>query len=132
MSQANVDLVRSLYDALESGENDSVVALIDDETVAYVADGLPWSGTYHGKQGFLELLKILDAHVQFAFETDEVIDARDSVVQIGHAVGEVMLSGRRFNFREVHVWGVREGRIVSLRNYSDFEEQRRQLGFTPE
>ena len=129
MSQQNVDVVRSIYDAFESGDVDEVLDSLSEDVVAFVADGLPWSGTFHGREGFRKLLDAVEGQVQLAFETDEFIDAGEDVAQIGHGVGEVHVSGKRFNVREIHIWGVHDGKVVSFREYSDTAEQRRSLGF---
>ena len=101
---------------------------LSEDVVAVVGDGLPWSGTFHGREGFRHLLDAVAGEVQLAFETDEFIDAGQDVAQIGFGVGEVHVTGRRFNVREIHVWGLREGKVVSFRDYSDTAEQRRILG----
>src|SRR5687767_12754812 len=50
LSQADVELVRSLYDAFESKDLDGVIGLLADDMVAHVAPGVPWSGSYYGPE----------------------------------------------------------------------------------
>ena len=127
MSQEDVEVVRSLYDALDSWDIDAVVALVADDMVAELAPGVPWSGVYHGPDGLRRLLETIDEYVQLTIETDTLIDAGDFVAQMGRSTGTARLTGVRFAFNEIHHWRVRDGKIVSFRNYSDIAEQRRVL-----
>ena len=120
-------MVRVLYDAFDSKDLDSVVGLLADDMVATVAPGVPWSGTYHGPEGFRRFLEIIDEYVELGIETDSLVDEGSEVRQVGRTTGYAHVSGTAFSFAEVHVWGVEDGKIVSFRNYSDIDEQRRVL-----
>lgn len=128
MSQPDVNIVQSIYDAFDGGDIDSIVDLLDDDFVATVDDDLPWSGTYHGPAGFRDLIDRIEAVVRVSFESDEYITTDHVVAQIGTGVADVVVSGRHFTFREIHIWGLREGKVVSFYNYSDTAEHRRALG----
>lgn len=130
MSQLDVEIVRSIYDAFESHDTDTLLHLLDEDIVAVVGDDLPWSGTYHGREGFLELLRRIDAAIHVNFESDEFIDAGSDVAQVGTGVADVLVSGKHFTFREIHIWSLRNGLVAEFRNYSDTTEQRRALGLS--
>jgi ketosteroid isomerase-like protein len=128
LSQADVELVRTLYDAYDSKDLDGVVDLLGDAMVAHVAPGMPWSGTYYGPEGFRRFLEIIDEYVELTIETDSLIDTGPLVAQVGRTTGYSRASGTKFSFDEVHFWGVKDGKIVVFRNYSNIEEQRDVLG----
>jgi uncharacterized protein len=128
LSQADVELVRTLYEAFDRKDLDGVVGLLGDEMVAHVAPGVPWSGSYYGPEGFRRFLEIIDEYVDLSIETDSLLDTGPMVAQVGRTVGYARASGTWFSFDEVHFWAVKDGKIVVFRNYSDIDEQRRVLG----
>jgi ketosteroid isomerase-like protein len=127
MSQGDVEVVRTLYEAFENKDVDGVIILLGEEMVAHVAPGVPWSGSYYGRDGFRRFLEIIDEYVDLSIETDSLIDTGPVVAQVGRTTGYARSSGTRFSFDEIHFWGVRDGKIVAFRNYSDIDEQRRVL-----
>ena len=128
MSQLNLDIVRSVYDAFDSHDMDGVLQDVDDDVQVFATEGLPWSGTYSGPGGVEEFIRTVEAHVSLSVETEELFDSGTSVAQIGRLRGETRATGSPFDLREVHVWGLRNGKIVSFRNYVDTQAQRRALG----
>jgi uncharacterized protein len=132
MSQVNVEVVRSVYDAFESRDMESVLQHVGPDVRVLATDGLPWSGTYSGHDGFEEFIRNVEDHVRLSIETEELVDSGSSVAQIGRSIGEVHATGTHFDLREVHVWGLRDGKIVSFQNYIDTQAQRRALGLPDE
>ena len=132
MSQLNVNIVRSVYDAFDSHDLDGVLHHVDDDVRVFATEGLPWSGTYHGPDGVEEFIRNVEEHVRLAIETEELFDSGESVAQIGRTVGEAYATGEPFNLREIHIWTLRNGKIVSFQNYVDTEAQRRVLGLPPQ
>ena len=127
MSQADVELVLTLNDAFDDRDWDGVVELLGDSMVAHVAPGMPWSGSYYGPEGFRRFLEIIDEYVELSIETESLLDTGPVVAQVGRTTGYARASGTRFSFNEIHFWGVKDGKIVAFRNYSDIDEQRRVL-----
>jgi ketosteroid isomerase-like protein len=54
MSSA-VDLLSALVDALKAGDEQATRALISPDFVIHLDGGMPYGGSYHGPDGFLEL-----------------------------------------------------------------------------
>ena len=127
MSQADVELVRALYAAFNRKDVDGVIALLGDDMVAHVDEGMPWSGSYYGPEGFRRFLEIIDEYVELSIETDSLVDTGPVVVQIGRTTGYARATGTKFSFEEAHFWAVKGGKIVVFRNYSEIDEQRRVL-----
>jgi len=132
MSQLNVNIVRSLYDAFDSHDMDGVLEHVDGDVQVFATEGLPWSGVYSGHAGVEEFIRAVEEHVQLTIETDELIDSGESVAQIGRTIGESYATGEHFDLREIHIWGLKNGKIVRFQNYVDTQEQRRILGLPPE
>ena len=102
MSQADVELVRTLYDAFDDRDWDGVVELLGDSMVAHAAPGMPWSGSYHGPEGFRRFLEIMDEHVEFIVETDSLIDTGPVVAQVGRTIGYARATRIRYSFESVY------------------------------
>jgi len=128
MSQLNVEIVRGVYDAFESRDMDGMMENVDDDVQVIATEGLPWSGTYSGPGGVEEFIRSIEEHVRLTIETDELVDSGESVAQIGRTVGEAYATGHHFDLREIHVWALRNGKIVTFQNYVDTEGQRQALG----
>ena len=128
MSQLNVEIVRSVYDAFDSGDLEGLLDHMDDGVEVYATEGLPWSGTYSGRDGMREFIDAVETHVSLSIQTDELIDSGNSVAQIGRVVGQAYATGSHFDIREIHIWGVHERKVVSFQNYTDTQAQRRALG----
>jgi ketosteroid isomerase-like protein len=132
MSQLNVNVVRSFYDAFDSNDLDGVLENVDGEVQIFATEGLPWSGVYSGPAGVEEFIRTIEEHVRLSIETEELIDSGESIAQIGRTVGEAHATGQHFDLREIHIWGLRAGKIVRFQNYVDTEGQRAALGLPPE
>jgi ketosteroid isomerase-like protein len=131
MTQLNLDVVRSVYDAFDSRDLPTVLKHLDDDVEVFATEGLPWSGTYYGKEGFQDFIMTVEQHVRLSIETDELIASGESVAQIGRTIAEVHATGQSFEARSIHIWELRDGRIVAFRNYPDTDEQRRAFGLPP-
>jgi len=127
LAQEDIEIVRTLYAAFNRNDRDGVIALLGNAMVAHVAEGMPWSGSYYGPDGFRRFLEVLDEHVEFIVETDSLIDTGPVVAQVGRTSGYARATGIRYSFDEIHFWAVNDGKVVMFRNYSDIDEQRRVL-----
>lgn len=128
MSQANIELVRSIYDAFDAGDRDSVLQHVDADIEVIATEGLPWSGRYYGREGAEEFIRTIEEHVLVSVETEELIDSGANVAQIGRLTGHAHNTGTPFDTREIHIWTLRHGKVVSFQNYLDTRAQREALG----
>jgi ketosteroid isomerase-like protein len=128
MSQLNLDVVRSLYAAFDARDINAVLPHLDHEIEVVASEGLPWSGTYRGRDGFHDFVRKVAEHIVVTVDVEEMYSSGESVAQIGRLVGTVQATGAEFEQRVIHIWGMRDGRVVSFRNYVDTDEQRRILG----
>jgi limonene-1,2-epoxide hydrolase len=55
-TDTNLATVRQFMDAVVEGKLDDARRLLHDDFVVHEAGGLPYSGEYHGPDGFFELL----------------------------------------------------------------------------
>jgi uncharacterized protein len=80
---------------------------------------VPWGGEYEGHDGaFTFLLKLVE-HIESQVTTDAMFAAGDHVVQAGRTRGRVLANGATFDVPEVHVWELRDGKVVRFQVYID-------------
>ena len=129
MSQENVAVVRSAYDAFRRGNVQMIFHLLHAEIEIYQSEGVPWGGTYKGHQEIASFIEKLTETIESRVEPDQYIeDEAGHVVAVGHTRGRVRATGREFDVPAVHVWTIREGKAVKFEAYIDTAEMRVALG----
>jgi ketosteroid isomerase-like protein len=119
---AQVDTVRSFYDALGSGDVPAILSLLDAAVEWTEAERFPYyGGTWHGKQAVLDnLLVPLSADWDgFSARAREFIADRDRVVPLGTYSGTFRKTGRSFSAAFAHVWTVRGGKLARFDMHTD-------------
>jgi ketosteroid isomerase-like protein len=113
MSQANVDVVRAIYEAWASGTSAKASIASDMEYVnpPYAVE----SGTRRGRR---TLASIREVYPEFRVEPERYIDAGHDVVVIGTARG-TGASGIETQWRQGYVWTVEDGKAVRFRWFND-------------
>ena len=80
---ANVELVRRLYDAFAASDFDTILAVMDPELVVTQADALPWGGEFHGYEGLATFFGRLREHITSEVTHAALYGAGDHAVQFG-------------------------------------------------
>ena len=114
-----IDTVRAVYDCFERGDVPGVLELFDPEIEIRQSEELPWGGHYRGHEEAIGFFTKLMSRIQTKVSIERLIHAGDHVVEIGQTRGHAVGSQREFAIDEIHVWGVRDGRIVSMTAYVD-------------
>lgn len=116
---AALALVRRMYDAFAAADFDTILEIADPSIEVVQADELPWGGHHHGHDGLGTFMLSLAGTIESAVTHHELFVAGDRVVQVGRTAGTVRASGAPFDIAEVHVWTVREDRVVRFEAYID-------------
>ena len=119
MSEANVNLVKSLYDAMGRRDIGKILSLIDPAIEIQQTDLLPWGGSYKGVMGMQSFFGKLLGNVDSQLAVDRYLDAGDDIVMIGRTHGQVKSSSKPFDVTAIHVWTVRDGKIAGFHPYID-------------
>ncbi len=118
MSDANVQIVRRVYDALANPGED-VIALWDPDVEFDVSRDI-WGavmggGHYRGVEGVRAwMLDLYAAWEQMDIDLEELIEAGDDVVAVIRVAGRGRVSGIEMEYRPAGVWTIRDGRIVRV------------------
>jgi hypothetical protein len=114
-SESNVEVIRRFYDIVARGDINAVLDLLDPGVEWKAPESLPWGGTFRGHDGFREFFaKVVDQPVEFRREVQEYLQAGDRVVVLLRLFGRPTGGDTEFEVPEIHVWSLRDGKIVGL------------------
>ena len=115
--QQNLDIVRDAYTAFGRGDLDGLVALLDPQ-VLWRTPGppdLPTAGVRRGVAAVREFFGLLlNTFDMQDFRPAEFLTAGDKVVVLGTSREGPKGSGRLVDFRWVHIFTCRNGKIVEF------------------
>jgi ketosteroid isomerase-like protein len=123
MSQANVELVRTIYNRFRGGDADGALALYDPEVEVHDRPEIPDPRVYRGREGVLAALGA--SRSEFAgldLVPEEFVDAGDRVVVVFRFLGTGRESGVPIEQRLCHAWTVRHGKVIRMEVHSDRDE----------
>jgi ketosteroid isomerase-like protein len=118
---APVDVVTALYEALGRGDVPALVTGLAPDIAWVEPEGLPYGGTYHGRDAVLN-----NVFACFPTEWDdlvvdpaEIVPAGDVVFALGHYRGRSRATGKAMVTRFVHVWRLHDGVPVHFETVMD-------------
>lgn len=115
----NIATIERVYEAFESRDADKLQELFAPDIAISQASELPWGGDYQGHDGaFTFLLKLVE-HIESRVTTQSLFAAGDHVLQTGRTRGKVVANGASFDVPEVHVWELRDRKVVRFQAYID-------------
>lgn len=124
----NADLVRNGIKSLNTGKIDEVLDLYDSKaTIEFTGSVL--GGAYKGKQGVGQFFqKVGETYPGgLRIKVKNMIESGSSVVVEWTAKGK-LANGKEVDSRDIHVFDVSKGKVVSHRGYIDAEPLARAMG----
>jgi ketosteroid isomerase-like protein len=123
MSQANVATIRGIYDAFAAGDIAGVIGGMSPEMVWNEAENFPYAdrNPYLGPEAILTGVfgRIGAEWNDFAAVPEELLDAGDTVIALGHYHGTFKATGTTVAAQLVHVWRLADGKAVAFQQYTD-------------
>jgi uncharacterized protein len=123
MDTGNVDVVRGIY---LSFFRDDIPAILDvlSEDVDWVWHGpalIPWAGRHEGRDGVAGFFAAVAANAEVErYEPAEFIAGEGGVVTVlGWQRVRAVPTGRTWETDWAHVWTLREGKVVRVREFYD-------------
>ena len=120
MSQANVELVRGVYEAFGRGDVDAVFAAMKPDIEWDESEGMPYGGVYRGRDAIVENVfgPILADVEEFTADPDEILRLDDARVM---ARGRHGGNGARgpVDARFVHILTVTDGKVSRYEQLAD-------------
>jgi ketosteroid isomerase-like protein len=120
VSQANVELVRRVYEAFGRGDVDALFAAMEPDIEWDESEGMPYGGVYRGREAIVENVfgPILADVEEFTADPDEILRLDDARVM---ARGRHGGNGARgpVDARFVHIWTVTDGKVSRYEQLAD-------------
>jgi ketosteroid isomerase-like protein len=123
MSAENVELVKGGWEAFERGDLSAALEALSPDMVTYVAPPIPVAGTYHGREGFLQVtLDWAEGFDELVMTGEQFIDAGEHVVVRGLHKSRGAESGVPVQTDVWYVWTVHAGEAVRVAIFIDRRE----------
>jgi ketosteroid isomerase-like protein len=115
MSQENVDLVRSAYEAYNRRDPEAVMACFDPDIDWHVPDSLVWGDHVRGLHAIATFFEGLKPYMGDDHEVvvGELIDAGDRVVALVRHRGTAP-TGEAYDVPSIMVWTAAGGKLTAL------------------
>lgn len=108
-------IVVKFMNAIVDERLDDARSLLHDEFVVHEAGGVPYSGDYHGPQGFFELLMNINEVLELTpSPAIQYLRADDTVAMFYRLTFTARATGESVEMGVVEVYSVRDGLIVEL------------------
>ena len=123
MSQENVEIIRRVYDALNRNDWDAAFRHAHPDFEATFEAG-PRAGTHRGREEILAVVSDVTAGFDgWIGEPLEFFESQDQVVVVvRNRLRPKGGTGGEFEFRNGHIWTIRDGTILSLVGYPNPEK----------
>jgi ketosteroid isomerase-like protein len=109
---SDIEIVKRVYLAFEAQDLDGVLALSDPQCVITQDPLLPWGGRFVGHDGVTAFALALIGTTDSAVTEQSLFEADGQVIQCGRTRGTVRSNGNAFDVPEVHVWKVRDEKVI--------------------
>ena len=119
--EENVQVVKSFFAAIESGDKQALLALLD-EGIEWIipGEGWPLAGTHRGHAGLAGVLKKASEEIEMTYpKPPEFVSQGDRVLAVGVATGKIKATNRTFRDDWVFDITVRNGKLTKIREYID-------------
>jgi ketosteroid isomerase-like protein len=116
---SNLALARRLYDNLKSPE---VLMEVLSESIEWeIATGFPYGGKYVGTQSVFQDFfgRLMNDFEDWSTVAREIHDAGDHVIAIGTYTARAKATGKTFTASFSHLWTVKDGKMVRMRQCAD-------------
>lgn len=119
MSKENVALIRGVYDAFAAGNVPGVLGAMSPDIVWNEGENFPYAdgNPYRGPEAVFA--RCVGEWEGFAVEMNEILDAGDTIVALGRYAAAYKTTGKPTYTQAVHVWRIKNGKIVSFQQFAD-------------
>jgi ketosteroid isomerase-like protein len=122
MSEQNVAIVQQAYNNFKTGNIQGLLDLLSEDVRWQLpeVEGVPLAGKRTGRDEVGEFFATVASDQEvLEFEPLESVAQGDKVVSLGHYKWRVKATGREFESDFVHVFTIRNGKIVTFREHFD-------------
>jgi ketosteroid isomerase-like protein len=109
--------VRRFIELISAGNIEEGLPMLTDDFVLDEAEGLPYTGTYHGREGFVEIMSKIGSQYDMVPISIEYADAGDVVMVMPLLKFTARASGESLEMQVCEVYRVRDGQISKIDVY---------------
>lgn len=113
MTTENIEIIKRIYEAFTHQDLDGLLKLVDPNCVVTQDAALPWGGRYVGHAGVTDFAFALMGTIDSAVTVESLFEADGQVIQSGRTKGTVRANGNSFDIPEVHIWTLKDGKVVA-------------------
>ena len=119
--RGSAETVRAMYEAFRTRDEGALRAVLADDVHWNQCDGMPGGAKRRGADEVVRGVfhGLADTWRDFGAPVEEILDAGERVVALGHYVGVHAGTGRPMRSDFAHVYRVAEGRIVRFDQIAD-------------
>jgi ketosteroid isomerase-like protein len=117
MTRGDSEVVRRFTAGLRAGDVPGCLELLADDIVFSEPDGLPFGGDYHGKDGFVRLLRAVGRDFRMDLDEPAIGDAGAFVAVRVRGRVTSRATGRWLDLRVVDLYELRDGLITRVDVY---------------
>jgi uncharacterized protein len=121
VAEQSVEIVEGTYAAFARGDVPAVLAAMADDIEWHEAAGMPYGGVHRGSDAVVQNVfgpLSMDIH-DFAVTPLQLIPSGETVAVVARYTGTGKSTGKELDLEVVHVWDVRDGKIVRFRQFAD-------------
>lgn len=131
MSQENIEIVQRWIEAFNRGDVAGVLELADPDVAWWNREDDPGAPVSRGHDGLTTgMAELEESLAELRGEPKEFIDAGEYVVVPICVVGRGRGSGASFEGHEVHVFRLRNGKVIEGREYRERNEALEAVGLS--
>lgn len=120
--QANLDVVLGIYEAFTRGDIAAILDRLDPQAeLAYEGpSAIPWAGNRRGRDGWTSFFQAVGETLDdVSLQMEPFAAQGDHVVCAGRYQARVRRTGKRIDSPLVHLWTLRDGKILQCREMTD-------------
>ncbi len=110
IEEQNRKIIRHIYESAAAGDIDGILSVLHEDFEERVPPILPWGGVHRGSEGFMKIIPMVAAAVDFGSLRLVSLSADGDHVA-------ALCSGRSTSGKELWIaehWKLRDGKAVSL------------------
>ena len=120
MEREDVELLKGAYEALNRGDTEAALEVLEPGAEWCEHSALPEAGTYYGREAIKAFLeRFLESWHEFRQDVERIVESGDRVALLLHSFAVGKGSGVEVEGRYAHVWTMRDGRGIRVDTYDD-------------
>lgn len=117
-----INIVQEMLTAFGKGDMEALKKTLSDDTtwVYHGVDGIPYNGTYQGKEGAVKFIMNIMANVDVLdFQVSKIVADQNTVIVLGSEKQKIKSNGEVLEQKWVQIYTVESNLIIRLDEYAN-------------